>query len=129
MAQLFISHVAEDSGVALALSTALKGVGYSTWIYEHDSHPGESYLTQVAEAMQQCDAVLVLLSPKSLASNEVDIEVVDAHKSGKRLIPLLLSGLRYEQFQQQRREWDIAMKGAVAIPVPPESPALITSTV
>ncbi len=37
---IFISHVAEDSSIAIQTAEALEAKGYSTWYYERDSVPG-----------------------------------------------------------------------------------------
>ncbi len=38
--RIFISHVEEDSSIALRIASALEAKGYSTWYYERDSVPG-----------------------------------------------------------------------------------------
>ena len=55
MSQVFISHVQEDSSVAIELAGALEANGYSTWYYERDSVPGPAYLAQMGEAIDQVD--------------------------------------------------------------------------
>jgi hypothetical protein len=42
MPDIFISHVEEDSAVALQIAHGLEAVGYTTWYYERDSVPGLS---------------------------------------------------------------------------------------
>ena len=53
---IFISHVAEDSSIAIQAAEALEAKGYSTWYYERDSVPGPAYLAQMGEAIDQCQA-------------------------------------------------------------------------
>jgi len=60
--QIFISHVGEDSPVAIPIATALEARGYSTWYYERDSVPGPAYLAQMGEAIAQSEAVVIVIS-------------------------------------------------------------------
>ncbi len=48
---IFISHVAEDSSIAIQAAEALEAKGYNTWYYERDSVPGPAYLAQMGEAI------------------------------------------------------------------------------
>ncbi|MFC2021478.1 toll/interleukin-1 receptor domain-containing protein [Chloroflexota bacterium] len=52
MSDIFISHVEEDSVVALEIALELEEAGYTTWSYEIDSMPGPSYLVQTGEAVE-----------------------------------------------------------------------------
>ncbi len=40
MRDVFISHVAEDSAIALEIALGLEEVGFTTWCYELDNVPG-----------------------------------------------------------------------------------------
>lgn len=86
---IFFSYAAEDGPFARSLAEALGRLGYSTWMYERESMPVDSYLRQVNQAIRNCDAVLLLASRHSLRSNEVAKEVERAHKFGKLIVPLL----------------------------------------
>ena len=59
MAQVFISHVGEDSNIALAIANGLEEPGYTTWYYERDSKAGRSYLVQTSDAITDSQAVVV----------------------------------------------------------------------
>ncbi len=59
---IFISHVAEDSSIAIQAAEALEAKGYSTWYYERDSVPGPAYLAQMGEAIDQSQAMVPTLN-------------------------------------------------------------------
>ncbi len=50
MSRVFVSHVAEDSALAVRLARGLEDAGYATWYYERDSLPGASASTAVLTA-------------------------------------------------------------------------------
>lgn len=119
MGDVFISYVREDAGIAHEIAFGLEISGYSTWHYERDSDPGPSYLDQIDEAIEQCKAIILILSPDSLNSPQVDIEVIRAHESGKHFIPLMRN-ITHEDFQKSRRGWRMALGAATSIPIPLE---------
>ena len=114
---VFISHVEEDTNVALEISETLEKAGYTTWCYENNSVPGPSYLLQTKLAVEQSQAVIVVISPNSLSSRQVTLEVVRAHESGKPFIPVLL-GISHIEFQQRQPEWHEAIGSATSISIP-----------
>ncbi|HEV7734882.1 MAG TPA: TIR domain-containing protein [Candidatus Binatia bacterium] len=90
MSTIFISHVAEDADVALIIARDLEVAGHATWIYEVDTETGPSYVERVRRAVAASTALLVILSPRSLHSPQVDRELLAAVEGGKPLVPLLL---------------------------------------
>ncbi len=51
--------------------------------------PGPAYLAQMGDAIEQAQAVVLVISPQSVGSNQVTTEVVRAHEANKAFIPLL----------------------------------------
>lgn len=119
MADVFISHVEEDSADALEIADALEVAGYSTWCYERDSIPGPSYLVQTGDAVEQSRAVVVLISRDSLSSRQVTIEVVRGHETEKPFIPVLV-GITHVEFASRQPEWREAIGAATSVMVPRE---------
>jgi hypothetical protein len=124
MSDVFISHVEEDKDVALEIERGLNAAGYTTWCYEEDNEPGVSYLTQIGEAIEACQAVVVVISPVSLGSDQVSREVEFGHDSRKRFVPVL-KGISHVEFQNRRATWRVALGTAASIPVPPEGASAI----
>lgn len=119
MADVFISHVEEDSADALEIADALEAAGYSTWCYERDSIPGPSYLVQTGDAVERSRAVVVLISRDSLSSRQVTIEVVRGHETEKPFIPVLV-GITHVEFASRQPEWREAIGAATSVMVPRE---------
>jgi hypothetical protein len=91
MSDVFISHVEADQKLAYAVALALEAAGLSTWYYERDSLPGRTYLEQVANALKDADAVLVVISHTALQSPQVRNEVTTAYEQNKPFLPVLLN--------------------------------------
>jgi hypothetical protein len=117
MPDIFISHVEEDSAIALQIAQGLEAVGYTTWYHERDSVPGPSYLVQTGEAIEQSKAVVLVVSAHSLESNQVTSEVVRAHEGGKPFVPILY-GINHTDFQHRQPLWRQAVGSAASISVP-----------
>lgn len=124
MSQIFISHVEEDESIALEIAHGLEAAGYPTWYYERDSLPGVSYLDQIDEAIEQSQAVVVIISLDSLSSLQVDKEVERAHESGKHFVPVL-RGVKHVEFQTRKRGWRMAMGVSTSISVPADGASTI----
>ena len=79
--QVFISHVEEDAEIASAIAKRLENNNYRAWYYERDSVPGPSYIVKIGEAIKQSQAFILVISPHSLFSNQVQAEVIAAHEA------------------------------------------------
>jgi tetratricopeptide (TPR) repeat protein len=118
MSDVFISHVREDSDIALEIARGLEAADYTTWYYERNSVPGVSYLLTTKRAVEESRGVLVIISAHSLASQQMTKEVVRAHESDKPFIPVL-RGVSHDEFQQRQPEWREAMGAAASLDIPP----------
>jgi len=120
MSDVFLSYVEEDAQVAVDIAAGLEQAGYTTWCYTRNSLPAIPYLTQVLKAIEQAQAILLLISPESVKkSNQVNIEVVRGLESRKQFIPILLNNIRWDEFKRLQPEWALAMGGAVGVPATP----------
>lgn len=119
MSDVFISHAEEDSAIALQIADALEQSGYSAWTFERDSIPGMSYLLQTARAVEQCRAVVVVISRDSLGSRQVTVEIVRGHETDKPFVPVLV-GISHLEFTARQPEWREAMGAATSVAVPPQ---------
>jgi hypothetical protein len=116
---IFISHVEEDAALSSELAGGLEAAGFSTWRYQRDTVPGAPYLTQVRKAIEECSAVVLIVSPKSLDSSQVTSEVVRAFESGKHFVPVL-SGITDAEFKERQPLWGQALGAATSILIPPQ---------
>ncbi len=116
MSDIFLSHVEEDGQEVKDLAEGLEKAGYSAWYYERDAMAGTSYLTQVVEAINECQVLLVMISEGSLNSHQVDRELTHAFEKGKQLLPLL-KDVTFAEFERQRPDWKMALGPSVAEPI------------
>jgi hypothetical protein len=100
----------------MQIGNGLQAAGYSTWLYESDSLPGPAYLLQMGEAIEQSQAVVIIISQHSMASNQVTSEVVRAHEGNKPFIPLL-HGVTQAEFQQGQPLWRQAIGASTSIAI------------
>jgi TonB family protein len=85
----FFSYCREDSDFALKLAADLKSAGADVWIDQLDIEPGAPWDRAVEDALNSAPRMLVLLSPVSVASDNVRDEVSFALSRQKRVIPVL----------------------------------------
>jgi TPR repeat protein len=119
MSDVFISHVEEDTDLALETARGLEAAGYETWCYERDGYPGPDYLDQVDRAIGESQAILVVISPDSLGSQQVEDEVKWAREQQRHFVPIL-KGISWAEFQSRRPRWRMALGIATAVRVPTE---------
>src|SRR5215831_3427928 len=87
--QAFFSYCREDSDFALRLAGDLKAAGASVWLDQLDIAPGQLWDEAVADALQQCSRMVLILSPASVNSTNVMDEVSFALEKGKTVIPIV----------------------------------------
>jgi len=121
---VFISHVEEDANIALEIAQGLEEAGYKAWFYERDSIPGASYILKTSQAIEQSQAVVLIISPHSLGSHQVHTEVITTHEAGKPIIPIL-HGIAHVEFQQRQPEWRRIMGSATSIALPKQGTSAI----
>jgi hypothetical protein len=85
----FVSYSRDDSQFALKLAADLRADGASVWIDQLDISPGAHWDRAIQEALNTSPIVLVVLSPSSVESTNVQDEVGFAIEERKTLIPIL----------------------------------------
>ncbi|HLL75501.1 MAG TPA: TIR domain-containing protein [Pyrinomonadaceae bacterium] len=88
--KVFISHSSRDKWAARRISDDLNRLGVETFLDEKDIETGETIDDTISIHLKECDECLLLLSPSSLNSHWVLIEIGGAKALGKRLVPILL---------------------------------------
>jgi tetratricopeptide (TPR) repeat protein len=87
--QKFISYAREDSEFALKLATDLRRAGANIWLDRLDIPVGANWPEAVEKALDSCGHFLVILSPASVGSFNVNAEMNFALDEGKRIFPVL----------------------------------------
>jgi class 3 adenylate cyclase/tetratricopeptide (TPR) repeat protein len=126
---IFISYVSEDAGIAREIAGGLESAGYCTWYFEHNVVSGSSYVRQISQALDQCHALVLVASPRSVGSDQVTKEVMGAFERGKPLFPVLVE-LRPSKLKQLQPEWRHAIGVASMVIVGPQgAPACCKSII
>ena len=86
----FISHSSKDKWAAKRISSELNFLGITTFLDEKDIKTGESIDVKVQEHLSDCNDLLILISPASLNSHWVLIELGGAIALKKNIIPIFL---------------------------------------
>jgi len=125
MHQVFISYNNADRRLVDELSQSLEGAGYSTWFYDRDSRIGFNYMDYVGALISECQAMVLLISPLSVESQQVTREVIRACEENKFVLPVLC-GMTYAQFQKLAPVWRQALAGIAALELPPQGISAIS---
>ena len=88
-AHIFISYAREDREFALRLARDLRSEGVNIWMDQLDIPPGVRWDRAIEQALRTCDRLLIILSPASVASENVMDEVAFALNREKRIVPVL----------------------------------------
>jgi TolB-like protein/tetratricopeptide (TPR) repeat protein len=87
---VFISYASHDAGVAQELCSALEAAGFSCWIAPRDVTPGAQYADAIVRAINEAQALVVLLSAAAISSSHVGREVERAASKRKQIIAFRL---------------------------------------
>ena len=88
--KVFISHSSVDNWVARQISDVLIRRGHETFLDEKDIKTGDSIDEEIQKHLKQSDHILILITPSSLKSHWVLVEIGGAKVLDKTIIPILL---------------------------------------
>lgn len=89
MSRYFLSYARADGQFALRLAEDLRAHGLDIWIDQIDILPSQRWDRALEAALREAAGVLVVLSPRSVASENVMDEVGFALDRAKDIIPVL----------------------------------------
>ncbi len=89
MAQVFISYKHDDGDFALILNDRLDKAGFDGWL-DDNLQAGEDWREMIDRAIRESMAVIVVLSPESVASEYVTYEWAFALGAGVPVVPVML---------------------------------------
>jgi hypothetical protein len=91
--RIYLSYARPDKNFALSLARQLAAQGHRVWMDLLALLPGDNWPLEIGKALQDCDAMLVLLSPNSAASegqrHEIDYALSSDQYAG-RVIPVFV---------------------------------------
>ncbi len=89
---LFLSYSRKDLAAMHEVQEALRAAGLSVWTDEGLEPGTQNWKDAIAEAVNQAQAMVVLLSPNSSQSAWVKNEIGFAQTLRKRIFPVLIAG-------------------------------------
>ena len=91
MGHIFISYSHKDTTYAHGLADHLRNMGFDTWIDERLDY-GSQWPHEIQRQLDSCDAFILIMTPRSFASDWVQSELQRAKRKLKPIFPLLLEG-------------------------------------
>jgi adenylate cyclase len=88
MADIFISYSSSDREKAEQLTELLSSAGLSVWIDQDGIGAATSWSKEIVDAIDECKALIVMLSPSSVTSANVAKEISLAAERKKKILPL-----------------------------------------
>jgi TolB-like protein/Tfp pilus assembly protein PilF len=86
--RVFISYASQDASVAQKLCSALEAAGFPCWMAPRDVNPGAQYADAIVLAINEAQAVVLVLSAGAVTSSHVGREVERAASKHKQIIAL-----------------------------------------
>ena len=104
MARIFISYSRTDETFARQLTTSLSQMGANVWIDIEDIASGMKWSRAIQEGLDTSDVLLVIISPDSMGSHNVEDEWQYYLDQKKPVVPLLLTPTKLH-FQLSRIQY------------------------
>ncbi len=90
MGQFFLSYARADQEIALKFARDLKAAGADIWVDQIDIKPSERWDRSVEAGVRDSVGIVLMMSPRSVASENVLDEISVALDAGKQVIPILI---------------------------------------
>lgn len=106
--KVFISHSSADAKISDSLYRFLEQNGVGCWMDMHDLTPGIPYAKGIMQGLHACEATVILISAKSIESDDVLNEIDQAHAAGKILFPVFIEDVKLPhdfRYYLARRQW------------------------
>src|SRR3954447_9669066 len=100
MAHLFLSYSRQDADALRELSRALESAGHSVWWDVRSLQTGADWQRALRAGIVDSDAVVLLLSTHSAASEWVGRELEIARAQHKAILPVRIDGLAADDFPE-----------------------------
>ncbi len=105
---IFLSYASSDRARALHLADLLEASRVAVWIDRKSIAGGTSWSAEIVRGIEQCAALIVLLSEAAVASPNVQQEIQLAWESRKPILPVLLANVQLPQAMRYAlagRQW------------------------
>ena len=92
--KVFISYSHDDAAFASWLMQELQVRRIDVWLDKEGIRAGKHWPSEIVQALSDCSHLLIILSPSSVNSREVNNELYWASDSGKQILPILYSNCK-----------------------------------
>lgn len=103
--RVFLSYARKDSDYVYTLARELRRIGLDIWI-DQDIDPGENWDNSIEEALKNCKKMLLIVSPDSMRSDNVQDEWSYFLEEGKAVFPFIYKDCEMS-FRLRRRQYII----------------------
>jgi len=86
----FLSYSRSDQEFALRLASDLRAQDIRLWVDQLDIRPSEHWDRAIERAVSSCRGIVVVLSPRAVASDNVADEISFAIDGGKSVLPVMM---------------------------------------
>ena len=104
---IFVSYSSDDRPFALGLVKELQNLGANVWIDQLGIGLGENWDNAIEDALEKSETFMLILSPTSVESQNVQDEVSIAISSKKKLVPILIKKCELPMRLQRRQYADL----------------------
>jgi hypothetical protein len=104
---IFVSYSSEDRPFAVGLTKALQKSGANVWIDRLGIGLGENWDNAIEEALEKSETLMLILSPTSVESRNVQDEVSIAINADKKFVPILIKECDLPMRWQRRQYADL----------------------
>jgi hypothetical protein len=114
--KVFISYTAVDSELAKKIAGVLQDAGLQVWLDLWSVYPGDNWYAQMARAIQECDAMVALITPAALESPNVENDILFALGNlnyKNRLIPVIAASP--DQLPEDQIPWILGRLRAIRL--------------
>ncbi|SDS56549.1 TIR domain-containing protein [Formosa sp. Hel1_31_208] len=112
---IFVSYSSDDRPFALGLVKELQSLGANVWIDQLGIGLGENWDNAIEEALEKSETFMLILSPTSVESQNVQDEVSIAINTKKKLVPILIKECELPMRLQRRQYADLTSNPDKAI--------------
>ncbi len=102
---IFISYSRQDIVFAQQLARKLDRLGAQLWFDLKDIPAGENWSTSIQQGLETCEVMIVIVSPDSMASPNVEDEWQYFQDHGGHVIPVLARPTENIHYQLHRRQY------------------------
>ncbi len=114
MSRIFVSYARQDASVVDPLAKSLEAAGHEVWIDRSAIQAGAHWQGEIVSGIERADVFLILLTPASIQSENVERELGLAYVRNRAILPVVVhpvavpprlqyafAGLEYVDISQQ----------------------------